>query len=58
MIYIQVPDGIYPRPVTNFLMISLLGGMGGVPPTGQKFAHFPHLEKFTSCGNSKPCCES
>ena len=33
VVYIQVLDGIYPRPVTNFLMISLLVGMGGVPLT-------------------------
>ena len=39
MVYIQIPDGIYPRPVTNFLMISLLGGMGGgVPPTSKNLA--------------------
>ena len=40
MVYIQIPDGIYPRPVTNFLMISLLGKIGGVsPPTSNKFAY-------------------
>ena len=53
MVYIQIPDGIYPRPVTNFLMISLLGKMGGVsPPTSNKFAYSPpppppHLQKST-----------
>ena len=36
MVYIQIPDGIYPRPVTNFLMISLLGGMGGESPLPAK----------------------
>ena len=42
MVYIQIPGGIYPRPVTNFLMISLLGKMGGVsPPTSNKFAYSP-----------------
>ena len=31
MAYIQIPDGIYPRPITNFLTISLQRGMEEVP---------------------------
>ena len=50
MVYIQIPDGIYPRPVTNFLMISLLGKMGGSPPlpaTNLLIPPPPHLQKST-----------
>ena len=61
MVYIQIPDGIYPRSVTNVLMIfhdlplyheNILYALNGLESTlqgfpYQKFTHSPHLEKLT-----------
>ena len=45
MVYIQIPDGIYARPITNFLMISLQEGMGS-PLFQPKICSFPPPTKI------------
>ena len=46
MVYIQIPDGIYARSITNFLMISLQEGMGS-PLYQPKICSFPQPTKIT-----------